>query len=291
MKKITLILSGVICFSVILAAIVALAVGDGGTQVGSISVFALCAIVAFAINWLAFIPANIAKTEHYYDLTGSITYLAVITIAVLFSVDLDLRSALVAVMVVLWALRLGTFLFKRIQRDGKDDRFDVIKTSPIRFFLTWTLQGLWVILTAACALAIITNGNREPMAFWGWLGVAIWLFGFVVEVIADQQKSNFKKESVNNGKFISTGLWSWSRHPNYFGEMVLWLGMAVIAVPVLIGWQWLSLISPIFVFALINYVSGVNKLEAKAEEKWGDDVAYQQYKAKTSKLIMRPPAS
>ncbi|NNC99866.1 MAG: DUF1295 domain-containing protein [Gammaproteobacteria bacterium] len=289
MNKKTLILLSSIVLSVVLATLISLAGGDGGARVGSVSVFALCAIVAFVINWLAFIPANLAKTERYYDLTGSATYLSVIVLAVTMSDNLDSRALIVAAMVAIWAIRLGSFLFSRIARDGKDDRFDTIKTDPLRFFLTWTIQALWVVLTAACALAIITGGSREPIGAAGVLGICVWVFGFTVEVIADQQKSNFKKNPENKGKFINTGLWRWSRHPNYFGEMVLWTGIAIIALPVLTGWQWATLISPVFVYVLINYVSGVNKLEKKAEEKWGNDADYQTYRKNTPILVLWPP--
>lgn len=296
MKKASIISSLVILISSALAAGVSFAGGDGGASVGGVSVFVICAAVAFAINWIAFIPANISKTERYYDLTGSVTYLTVIALAVVLSSisndsgEMSLRALLVAGMVVIWALRLGTFLFSRISRDGKDDRFDEIKTNPIRFFLTWTLQGLWVVLTAACALAIITGGNQTSMGALGWLGAFIWLFGFVVEVVADRQKSAFKKDPANSGRFISSGLWSWSRHPNYFGEMLLWFGVAVMAIPVLHGWQWVCLISPVFVYALIAHVSGVNQLEAKADRKWGEDPDYLIYKRNTSELVLRPPS-
>ncbi|MEM7360769.1 MAG: DUF1295 domain-containing protein [Pseudomonadota bacterium] len=288
MKKI-IIISSAIMISLALAVGVTIAGSDGGARYGMFSVFAWCAIAAFAINWLAFIPANLAKTEHFYDLTGSLTYLTVIGIAVWLSGDIDFRAAAVALMVIVWAVRLGSFLFLRIQRDGKDDRFDQIKTDWMRFFMTWTLQALWVLLTAACALAIITGGNRVPLGWIGMLGMTIWLAGFTIEVIADQQKSTFKKDPQNAGDFISTGLWSWSRHPNYFGEMLLWFGIAVISLPILSGWQWVCLISPLFVYMLITHVSGVNKLEQKAEARWGADPGYQSYKAATSRLFPRPP--
>lgn len=289
MNKSIVIRSCVILISVLLAVLVSIAGGLGGAQIGVLPVFTLCAIVAFSINWMAFIPAIISQTEKYYDLTGSLTYLSVIGTALWLSPLLDTRAILVALMVCVWAVRLGAFLFLRIKRDGKDDRFDQIKTDPLRFFLTWTLQGLWVVLTAACALAIITGPNQHSMGVVGWIGFAIWVFGFSIEVIADNQKSNFKRNSENKGAFITSGLWSWSRHPNYFGEMVLWAGVAVMATPVFVGWQWLCLISPLFVYVLIAHVSGVNHLEAKADRKWGDDPIYKAYKRKTSILLLRPP--
>jgi steroid 5-alpha reductase family enzyme len=263
---------------------------DGGDRLGSVPVFALCGFLAFGINWFAFIPSAIAQTEHYYDLVGGITYITVTIVAVLFSTELDLRAAIVAGMVLAWSLRLATFLFRRISKAGKDSRFDTIKTRPVSFLMAWTIQGLWVLLTAAAALAVITGGNREPLGLIGYLGIAIWLAGFVIEVIADRQKSNFKADPANKGRFINVGLWAWSRHPNYFGEIVIWTGMAVIALPVLQGWQSAALISPIFVIFLLTKVSGVPMLEQKADERWGGQEDYEEYKRKTPVLVPRPPA-
>lgn len=263
---------------------------DGGDRLGSVPVFALCGFLAFAINWLAFIPSAIAQTEHYYDLVGGITYITVTIVAVLLSAEMDLRAAIVAGMVLVWSLRLATFLFRRISKAGKDSRFDAIKTRPVSFLMAWTIQGLWVLLTAAAALAVITGGNREPLGVIGYLGIAIWLAGFVIEVVADRQKSTFKADSANEGRFINVGLWAWSRHPNYFGEIVIWTGMAVIALPVLQGWQWAALISPVFVIFLLTKVSGVPMLEQKADERWGGQDDYEEYKRNTPVLVPRPPA-
>lgn len=278
-----------IAVAILLGALVALAGSDGSTTIGWMPVFALCALLAYAINWLVFIPSNRMKTEHYFDLTGSATYLTAVAVAVLFSSDLDARAVIAAVMVAVWALRLGSFLFRRVRRDGRDGRFDEIKVDPLRFFMTWTLQGLWVLLTVAAALAIITSLERKEIGWVAIVGIAIWTAGFVIEVVADRQKSTFKQDSANAGRFITTGLWSWSRHPNYFGEIVLWIGMAIMAVPILAGWRWVVLISPIFVILLLTRVSGIPMLEARAEKRWGDDEEFQAYTRDTSVLIPRPP--
>jgi steroid 5-alpha reductase family enzyme len=263
---------------------------DGGDRIGTVPIFALCGFLAFAINWLAFIPSAIAQTEHYYDLVGGITYITVTIVAILLSTELDLRSTIVAGMVLIWSLRLATFLFRRISKAGKDSRFDSIKTRPVSFLMAWTIQGLWVLLTAAAALAVITGGNREPLGVVGYLGIAMWLAGFLLEVIADQQKSKFRADPANQGRFINVGLWAWSRHPNYFGEIVIWIGMAVIALPVLQGLQWATLISPVFVIFLLTKVSGIPMLEDKADERWGGQDDYEEYKRKTPVLVLKPPA-
>ena len=279
-----------IAIAIVIGAIISWAGSDGGDRFGVLPVFALCGALAFAVNWAAFIPAAIKQTEHYYDLTGGITYIAVTVVAVLLSSPLDLRSALVAGMVLFWSIRLASFLFLRISRAGKDSRFDDIKNQPSRFLLAWTLQGLWVLLTAACALAIVTGGNREPLGGIGYIGIAVWTVGILIEIVADQQKSAFRADPANQGRFINTGLWAWSRHPNYFGEIVLWTGMAIIAIPVLEGWQWATLISPVFVAFLLTKVSGVPMLEKAADERWGGQDDYEAYKRKTPVLIMKPPA-
>lgn len=107
------------------------------------------------------------------------------------------------------------------------------------------------------------------MDLFAMIGFLIWVFGFAFEVIANSQKRKFSADPQNKGRFIQTGLWSRSRHPNYFGEIMLWLGIAIIALPVLQGWQWVALISPVFVTLLLTRVSGVPMLEKKADTKWG----------------------
>ncbi|WP_430428836.1 DUF1295 domain-containing protein [Parasphingorhabdus sp.] len=279
--------------SISIAVLVGLGVAIGGSQSGStldgLPVFLLCGILAFAVNWLVYIPANNYQTEKYYDLTGSLTYLTVIAIACLFSGPLDARSALVALMVVIWALRLGSFLFRRISADGKDARFDKIKVNPLRFFLTWTLQGTWVALTAASALVIITTETRLPIDIFAIIGLTMWVAGFAIEIIADNQKSQFRADRKNAGRFITTGLWAWSRHPNYFGEILLWTGITVASLPLLVGWQWVTIISPIFVIFLLTKVSGIPMLAKAGQKKWGDEPEYKDYIQRTPKLVPRPP--
>ncbi|MEM7432146.1 MAG: DUF1295 domain-containing protein [Pseudomonadota bacterium] len=273
-----------------LGAFIAWAGSQGGERFDGMPIFALCAAWAFLVNWLVFVPSAIAQTEKFYDLTGGIAYVTTVVIAVYLSSSLDLRATLVAAMVVFWALRLSTFLFLRIRAAGHDSRFDTIKVWPLRFFFAWTLQGLWVILTASAALVVITGGNRVPLDAFAVVGILVWLLGITFEVIADRQKSKFKADSNNDGTFITTGLWAWSRHPNYFGEIVLWLGIAIIAIPVLQGWQWVSMISPVFVFVLLTRVSGVNMLEEKSDQRWGAQPAYEKYKKNTPVLFPRPPS-
>ena len=274
---------------VLFAAFIAWAGSQGSYVVYGIPLYALCVALAFIIQWVAFIPAYIKQTEKFYDLVGSITYLSLIWIAVLTSPEVDERAILLLVIVSVWAIRLGSFLFKRVRAAGEDRRFRDIKPSIPRFLLTWTLQGLWVSLTLAAALAAVTSTEKVALGGFALVGFLVWLVGFGFEVIADSQKSKFRADPQNAGKFINIGLWSWSRHPNYFGEIVLWIGVAIIAIPALSGWQWVTMISPLFVVLLLTRVSGVPMLESRADEKWGGQAGYESYKTNTSILIPRPP--
>ena len=285
-KKITI---PSIFISILLAGLVAIGIDQGSVNISGISLIYFCCAFIFLAQWLVFIPSYIFETEHYFDLTGSLTYVSVTLLAILFTVDISLRDILLALFVWIWAFRLGSFLFIRVKKAGSDGRFDLMKKDFWWFLMTWTIQGLWVFLTLAMALAAITSESKIAIDVFAVIGTLIWIFGFSIEVIADQQKTNFKDDPANKDSFITVGLWSWSRHPNYFGEMVLWIGIAVIAFPVLIGWQLVALISPIFVIFLLTRISGITMLESRGYKKWKDDPAYIDYLERTSVLVPFPP--
>jgi steroid 5-alpha reductase family enzyme len=271
------------------AAAIAWAGSQGGISIGGLPLFALAGAFAFLVQWVAFVPSYAAQTEHYYDLTGSLTYLTVVVGTLVLADRFDARSVVLALLVSVWALRLGSFLYRRVKRAGSDERFDTIKPSFSRFLMAWTVQGLWVFLTLSAALAAMTTGASAPFGVPGLIGAAVWAGGFLIEAVSDRQKRVFRSDPANAGRFISTGLWAWSRHPNYFGEILLWVGVALIALPVLTGWQYVTLISPLFVYLLLTRVSGIPMLERRAEERWGDRPDYQDYRARTPVLFPRPP--
>ena len=245
--------------------------------------------IAFSIQWIAFIPAYIFQTEKFYDLMGSITYLTVIWFTLISSSNelalTSIGNIIIVLLISSWAVRLGTFLFLRIKKDGEDKRFRTIKPSASRFFMTWTLQGLWVSLCSMCALTAISSENGIILNLFFYIGVVIFILGFAIEIIADNQKSKFRSIEANKDRFITTGLWAKSRHPNYLGEILLWLGVAIISLSSLSGWQYLTLISPIFTYFLLVYVSGVRMLEERGEKKWGHNEEYIKYKSTTPRLF------
>jgi len=245
-------------------------------------------VLIFVIQWIAYIPAFIFKTEKFYDLTGSLTYIAAISFA-LYSTNtsqsLDLGSLIIGAAIIVWAVRLGSFLFMRVHKDKKDGRFDTIKTSFSQFFMTWTLQGMWVFICSSAALVAIANPTGVPINILFIMGLALFILGFVIEIIADNQKSAFRSIPENKDVFINEGLWARSRHPNYFGEITLWTGITVMGISAFEGMNYLALFSPIFSYLLLNYVSGVRMLEYRGHKKWGHLDAYKVYKESTPKLI------
>ena len=266
----------------------AVAGSQGSVYVPRVPLFAICASIGFVLHWLVFIPGFIYQTEHYFDLTGSISYIASVTVAAVLHPNLDLRGLIICVLIFIWAARLGSFLFIRVKKAGQDRRFTEMKTRFWRYLLTWTLGGAWVFITTAAGLAAITSMTQRPLGIWIILGILLWTTGFSIEVIADRQKTRFRKDPENSENFITTGLWNYSRHPNYFGEIILWLGIAVIAFPTLVGWQFLTLISPFFVTFLLIKISGVRLLEEGGQKRWGDDPAYRKCLATTSVLVPLP---
>lgn len=266
---------------VLIGFLVALAGSQNGALIAGVPLFGFSVGFIFLIQWIAFVPAYLRQTEKFFDLTGSLTYISVMLIAAAFGTKVDARTILLTALVLIWAVRLGTFLFRRIHKAGKDDRFDEIKPSFIRFLNVWTIQALWVTFTAAAALVAVTTTARKELDLFALIGFLVWVIGFAIEVVADAQKSRFNANPENKGKFIQTGLWARSRHPNYFGEILVWIGVAVISAPVFQGWQWIALISPVFVTFLLTRVSGIPLLEKKADTKWGGQADYEAYKKNT----------
>jgi len=264
--------------------------GDGGQLLNigfetGLTIFASCALIAFVVQWIALIPAYLLKTEHFYDLTGGATYLAVIMVAFVQSEPHDLRSIVLTCLVAIWAIRLASFLFLRVSKQGSDSRFDDIKINFWRFSIAWTVQGLWVLITAGAAIAAITSSQKADFGWFGALGLLLWLIGFSMEAVADNQKRIFKQQKNTHQEFIQTGLWARSRHPNYFGEILLWIGVSIIAYPALYQWQFVTLISPIFVILLLTKISGISLQEEQANQRWAENADYQAYKKRTPVLL------
>jgi steroid 5-alpha reductase family enzyme len=235
-------------------------------------------IIALGINLVMFIPAFLFKTDKLTDASYAITFLTLVLIAFLTN-PITLSSIILTLMVLLWSLRLGIFLLIRIWNMKRDKRFDGMRESFWRFLKFWTLQGLavWIIMIPA----LLMIGANSQKIFW--LGLGIWIVGLTIETIADIQKYRFNQN--NKGAFIQSGLWRYSRHPNYFGEILCWVGIYTAGMGILAPAQLgLGLLSPVFIIVLLVYVTGIPPLEKYAEKKWGAE--YKKYQKNTSSLVI-----
>ncbi|XP_055044319.2 uncharacterized protein [Misgurnus anguillicaudatus] len=248
------------------------------------SVLAKCAATDLGIQWVGWALASAFKTEKFYDLAGSGTFVLLAHLSRLWGGHGHLRQNIQTGFVTAWGLRLGTFLFLRILKEGQDRRFNNVRDSPGTFFVYWTMQALWVFVTLLPTLILNNERRDEPLGTRDYIGWGIWGLGFATQAIADQQKWNFKSDPDNAGKFIHHGLWAYSRHPNYLGEILQWSGLFLSASSVMRGPQYLSAISPVFVWFLLRHVSGIPILEKQAMKKWGSDRAFQDY-IKTTPLL------
>ena len=276
----------IICF----ASIIALGGSHNSLSYNGYPILFFCLSASFLVHWIIFIPSFLAKTEKFYDITGTLAYLITLYLASLLTsyssgASLEPRTLIIIGMVSFWALRLGIFLFIRVLKVGEDRRFREAKKSFSKYLVWWTMSALWVFLTTANALTLIINNKKLVNQPIFYLGLLIWFIGILFEIVADEQKRRFRLNEENRGKYISSGLWSISRHPNYFGEIILWIGIAIISLPTLSGFQYVTLISPLFIYLLLTRISGVNLLEESSDKKWGDLPEYEQYKKETPALV------
>ena len=246
-------------------------------------------LLAYIIQWIAFVPAYMFQTEKFYDLTGSLTYTSVFAYCMYLATlgTINWGSVIISILVIIWAVRLGTFLFTRIAKDGEDKRFRTIKPDMAQFFMTWTLQGMWVSVCSLCAITAIASDTGIILNNIFYIGLLMFVGGFAIEIVADQQKSVFRAIPENRNKFITSGLWSKSRHPNYFGEITLWTGVAVMSFSSLSGAEYLTLISPVFTYLLLVKISGVRMLDGRGQKTWGQDVEYIAYMKNTPMVMIK----
>jgi steroid 5-alpha reductase family enzyme len=248
----------------------------------------LSLLIALAVNAAFFAIAATRKTDVVTDLSYSLSF-AVLAIVLPFVGAREAVQLIASLLVLVWAVRLGVYLFRRILRIKVDHRFDEMRDRPLRFARFWLLQAISVAVIMLPVSYLLGRNAAPGFGVWAITGMAVWLIGLVLEAVADAQKSAFKEKSQTRGRFITTGLWRYSRHPNYFGEMLVWWGLFVYAVPFLHGAAFAVVIGPVFITLLLLFVSGIPLLERSAEAKYGDDPDYREYKRRTSILVPLPP--
>lgn len=243
------------------------------------------AALDFSIQWICWAIAACRRTEKFYDLAGSLTFILLSLLSLKWGDSFYHRQKIQTAFICIWALRLGSYLFFRIMSEGYDHRFDRVRDHPLKFLLYWTIQGVWVFVTLLPTLILNFKKEDQPLSVTDYFGWTLWTVGFLLETVADWQKFRFRSDTINKGRFIRTGLWSISRHPNYFGEILLWFGLFISASSVMNGKEYLSVLSPVCVAFLIIRVSGIPLLENSAFKRWGTSPAYAEYVQSTAVLI------
>jgi steroid 5-alpha reductase family enzyme len=245
-------------------------------------------VISLAVNAVFFAVAAIRRTDVVTDLSYSLSF-ALLAIALPSLGAREPVQLVAALLVLIWAVRLGGYLLTRILRIKVDHRFDEMRDKPLRFARFWLLQAISVAVIMLPVSYLLGRDSAPDVGVWAVVGVAVWLVGLVIETVADAQKSSFKGKAENRERFITSGLWRYSRHPNYFGEMLVWWGLFLYSVPFLDGAAFAVVIGPVFITLLLLFVSGIPLLERSADAKYRDDPVYREYKRRTSILVPLPP--
>lgn len=250
-------------------------------------IYIITFLISFLIQTVFFLIAYRLKSDKFTDITYSLTFILLSLISLSVSRDAGWQQVAVFSMVTLWALRLGSYLLYRVIKTGRDKRFDGRRESFRDFAAFWALQAaaVWIIMLPQI---FFITGNFKSNFFFFAAGAIIWAAGFIIETAADIQKFTFRNKKGNKGRWIESGLWKYSRHPNFFGEALLWWGLFIIIIPHLEGLSWLVTAGPVFITFLLLFVSGVPTVEKQAEIKYGSDPGYVLYKRVTSKFIPMP---
>lgn len=246
-------------------------------------------LISIIIQAAFFVFAAAFKTDKVTDFTYSLTFILISLLLLFTNRAYSTLQIIITVFIVIWGFRLGAYLFRRILKIGKDDRFDDKRGDFLKFLGFWVLQAFTVWAVLLPASAFLSLNNPPGFSIISILGIILWITGFSIEAVSDAQKYSFKNDPSNRGKWIDTGLWRLSRHPNYFGESLLWWGIFLVVLPGLSGWLYLTAFGPVFITLMLLFVSGVPLLEKSADEKYGAREDYIAYKKRTSIFIPLPP--
>jgi steroid 5-alpha reductase family enzyme len=240
-------------------------------------------LISMVINLALFLPAYFLKTDKITDLSYSATFIILSIIGFVLSTKSPAQIAGL-VMIMLWALRLGGFLFIRVNIVGKDSRFDEMRPKFWSFLRFWAFQGLTVFIVLSPMLAFwqVTSALTGVISYLGWF---IFSLGLALEATADYQKLAFNLKKKRK-TWIDNGVWRFSRHPNYLGEIMVWTGVYLFCFDALSGIaRILTLASPLYITVILLFFSGLPLLEKSADRRWGRIKAYQAYKKDVPVLL------
>ncbi len=226
------------------------------------------------------------------DLWWAPGFVALSAISMVFATQVSVQSLLLLLMVTVWAIRLGAHLTSRHRLMGEDARYRVMRESNSENFASWSLRWIFMLqgsimwVVALPLIIALTAGTHAAPGALTALGVAVFAAGFIMEAVADVQLARFRALADNRGKVLDSGIWAWSRHPNYFGETLVWWGIYIAAVGAFPG-AWWTAVGPALLTVLLLKVSGVPMLEKSA--KVAETNAYRDYISRTSAFIPLPP--
>lgn len=246
-------------------------------------------VLSIAINGVFFVIAALLRTDVFTDITYSLTFAVMAAVLFAFAPFRGMLEFAIAGATLLWALRLGGYLFYRILRIKVDHRFDDKRNSFVKFGSFWLLQAISVWAIMLPVYGLLSGGKGATISPAALVpGLAVFVAGLAIETVADAQKFAFKSKPESKGEFMSTGVWRYSRHPNYFGEMLVWWGIALPGAFAFRGAEFLFFLGPLYITLLLLFVSGIPILEKEADRKWESREDYREYKRRTSLLIPLP---
>lgn len=253
---------------------------------------AICGIITVAMQFCFFLVACTCKFDKVTDFAGGTNFMVVALVTLVLGETYTWRQVLATSLVLLWGARLSGYLLYRIIKIGEDSRFDDKRSQPLRFAIFWLFQAVWVFTVSLPVFFINapSSATFNALTVMDVLGALLFIVGLGLETVADFQKFQFRNNPSNQGKWCDVGVWSWSRHPNYAGEICLWCGMFLLSTSVAVGVQWVGLLSPLFTTSILLFMSGIPLLEEKADSRFGRSPSYLEYKQSTSPLIPLPPS-
>jgi steroid 5-alpha reductase family enzyme len=247
---------------------------------------AAAVVVLMVGTWVVSLPL---KNTGIVDSVWSVGFIVVAVLALLTAGGDSIRGTLVLVLTFVWGARLSIHITLRNRGRGEDPRYAAWRREhgdrwPLRSLITvFLLQGVLLWIISLPLQVAVGGGGTDPLTGWDYLGLTLWMAGFLIEATADAQLASFRARAGGEGQVLTSGLRRYSRHPHYFGEALLWWGFFFFAVPVSAGW-W-AVISPLLLTFLVRWVSGVPMSDRLLAERPG----YKDYAARTSPFIPLPP--
>jgi len=252
----------------------------------------ICAIVTIGMQLAFFLVACTCKFDKVTDFAGGTNFVVLAVLTLVLGGTFHWRQILVTSLVVAWGLRLSGYLLYRIIKIGEDDRFDDKRSDPVRFAMFWIFQAVWVFTVSLPVIFINAPRSAEylnvtPMDI---VGIILFVTGLLCEAVSDQQKFSFRNNPENRGMWCQVGLWKVSRHPNYFGEILVWVGIFIISTSICVSVEWAGVLSPVFTASILLFLSGIPLLEQKSDQRHKMKEGYLEFKEKTSPLVPLPPS-